>query len=152
MKKIVLIAVIALFAGSAMFTATSCRSKAKKAADAATELEAQITEEVKELVGDVEVTTGWADNDYTKQVPKPEMAIKASGESGLGYSAAFENATIDQIKVYVAKLKEAGFTVDASETDGEFYIFTASNGNDYSVLVSMAEGESGILISKPISL
>ncbi len=147
MKKVLLIAAIVMFAASAMFTVSSCRNKAKKAE---AELEQQVADKVEELVEDVEISTKWTNNDYTKLVPKPEMEVIAAGESELGYSASFSNATVEQVKNYVAKLKDAGFTVNAFENDGEIYSYPAQNADGYSVAITFAQGQSGIVIAKPM--
>jgi hypothetical protein len=95
------------------------------------------------------VGTGWGNNEYTKQVPEPDMEVSESGESALGYSANFKDATVEQIKGYAAKVKGAGFNKQVSEMGGEFYMFNAENADGWSVLISWEEGKAGILISKP---
>jgi hypothetical protein len=97
------------------------------------------------------VGSSWQNNEYTKSMPAPDMDVKASGESRLGYSAAFKKATLDQIKEYAAKVKSAGFNQGVSESGGSsYYTFSAKNADGYSVLISWAGDENGgILISKP---
>ncbi len=137
---------IVLCLAAAMF-ATSCGGNAskKKAADIVTEAE-QKAEEVTKAKS---VSTSWQNNDFTKQVPKPDIELTAAGEASLGYSANFKNATLAEVKAYAAKVKAAGFDKNAYESDGDMYNFTAENAAGWSVMISWATGQSGVLISKP---
>lgn len=95
----------------------------------------------------------WPDNEYTKQVPTPDMKILHSNSDDDGFTVAFNNASAEQIKAYASKLKEAGFTTDAEEEDKEvmgmaIYSYTASNSDGYSVSLTFAVGSAGLVISK----
>ena len=85
----------------------------------------------------------WPDNEYTKQVPKPDFKLLAVSldEEDESFTAAFMNATAEEVKAYAEKVKEAGFTVDPELQDETvmgmtIYSYTASNGNGYTVTVS----------------
>ena len=135
---------IVLCLAAAMF-ATSCGGNAskKQAADGATETktEAKAPAKVAEA--------GWESNDYTKQVPKPDIAIMSAGESGTSYGVNFNNATLEQVKAYAAKVKAAGFDKGASENDGERYYFNAGNAAGWNVMIMMNGGQSMMTITKP---
>lgn len=95
----------------------------------------------------------WPDNEYTKQVPTPDMKILHSNSDDDGFTVAFNNASAEQIKAYAEKLKAAGFTTDAEEEDKEvmgmaIYSYTASNSDGYSVSLTFAVGSAGLVISK----
>ncbi len=146
MKTKVQFAALVLLALTAMCTA-SCGGNAtkKQAVDAADELEQQVME----ALNVKNVSSKWENNEYTRQLPKPDIVVAAAGESDLGYSASFAAATLAQIKAYAAKVKEAGFDKEVWESDGDTYIYSADNADGWSVMVSWAEGQAGVLISKP---
>ena len=112
------------------------------------------------VVGDIEknaekvveaksTSSGWESNEFTKQLPTPEISISAAGESSMGYSANFSNATLEQVKTYTAKVKTAGFNVEVYESDDDAYSFSAKNASGWSVLITWRKEQSGVLISKP---
>ncbi|GHT28200.1 hypothetical protein AGMMS49574_02050 [Bacteroidia bacterium] len=107
-----------------------------------------IQKQTESVVEAKSVSSGWESNDYTKQVPKPDISISAAGESQLGYSANFNNATLEQVKAYAAKVKEAGFNIEAYEGDGDMYSYSAKNAAGYGVYLNWAQGQAGVLISK----
>ncbi len=95
----------------------------------------------------------WPDNKFTRLIPKPNMELMAASTDGQTCSVALKNATLEQIKDYVEKVKAAGFSVDAEVTDQEIdgsviYYYTAKNSDGYTITVSSANGISGILIGK----
>jgi len=96
--------------------------------------------------------SGWPENEFTKQVPKPkfETTFGSSDEYSFG---ALTGAGIDQLKDYVKDLQKAGFTQNASTTDENMFGFVvygyeASNGKGYRVEVAYAMGMSTISISR----
>ena len=112
------------------------------------------------VVGDIEkkaekvveaksTSSGWENNEFTKQLPAPEISISAAGESSMGYSANFGNATLEQVQTYAAKVKSAGFNVEVYESADDTYSFSAKNASGWSVLITWRQGQSGVLISKP---
>lgn len=95
----------------------------------------------------------WPENEYTNQVPKPDMKLLHSKTDEDGFTAAFNNASADQIKAYAEKLKSAGFTEDVEVEDNEvmgmtIYSFSALNSSGYSVTLTFAVGSAGMTISK----
>lgn len=134
------------------FLAVSCGNKGAKqqSADRQSDIERQVTEDI---VGSIEnvSTDKWVDNEYTKLVPKPDMAVSESANTGMGYSIVFaRSVTLDQMKAYAEKLKQAGFNVDCgdSESDG-IYSFWGDNAAGWSVRVTVTSNANNLLISKP---
>jgi hypothetical protein len=132
-----------------MFAACGGNASKKQGENAAADIATEAEQQVKEATEAKSVSASWENNDFTKQVPKPDIAITAAGESRVGYSANFNKATLEQVKAYAAKVKAAGFNVGATERDGDTYMFDAKNAAGWSVLISWSAGKSGILISKP---
>ena len=96
----------------------------------------------------------WPDNEYTRLLPKPDIALLAASTDEDGFSAAFSNATVEQIRSYAEKVKDKGFNVDVDITDETvsgyvIYSFTASNASGYTVDISFAAGVSGLSVSAP---
>ena len=150
------ISVIALAIG--MFALTSCGGGNSKK-QGGTDLEKAAEEIVKDVVKKAEVketvTANWPDNEYTKQLSKPEIVIKIAGIAEMGgkkmFSLTFADGTKkEQIKACVEKVKADGFTKNASESDGgdTYYMFSASNNAGYDVLVSWAPTAAGLMVSK----
>jgi hypothetical protein len=112
--------------------------------------------------GGVEITgyeltmNNWADNEYTKQLSKPEIGIKAAGMVKAGSSEMFsltfaDGTTKEQIKACVEKVKSDGFTQGASESDDDtIYSYSAKNSAGYSVSVIWTDSPSsgGLMVSK----
>lgn len=96
----------------------------------------------------------WPDNEYTKLLPKPDFDLLAAGTDSQQFTASFAGVTVEKIKDYAAKVKNAGFSVDAQDEDynyGELlmYTFTAYNSDGYCVELFFSAGVSGITLSKP---
>ncbi|MDR1720243.1 MAG: hypothetical protein LBR67_09050 [Dysgonamonadaceae bacterium] len=127
--------------------AVACGSKDKQK-DPISSLEKEIT---KKLDAKQTQSAGWPDNEYTKVLPKPDIKCGASGSSVLGFSVTFDKTTIEKVKEYAEKVKKAGFTANAFESGGDSYMYSAENEAGYSVLLSWADGQAGVLISKPKS-
>jgi hypothetical protein len=132
----------------AMF-ATSCGGNAnkKQSADTATETATGAATETKAPARILD--EGWESNDFTAQVPKPDIAIRSAGERGSTYGVNFNSATLEQVKAYAAKLRAAGFDRNVSETDAESYSFSAENAAGWNVYTRWGDGQSGVMISKP---
>jgi hypothetical protein len=137
--------VIAMAISLVMVSCGGGNSSKKQADNLATEAE----KKAESVVAAKNVSSGWESNEYTKLVPKPEIAINAAGESSMGYSADFNKPTLEQVKAYVEKVKAAGFNVGAYESNGDMYSYTAKNADGWKVLISWSQGQSGVLISKP---
>ena len=105
----------------------------------------------------VETTKGgadWTNNEYTKQLPKPDIIVRRAEKGPNGYNVDFEynSATLENLKAYVAKLKTAGFDKDVyEELDGERYSVTLFNAAGWRVIVSNSSGRF-MIISKPEDL
>ncbi len=90
----------------------------------------------------------WPDNEWTRLLPKPTMAVTATWADEDGFSAAFTDVTVDMVKNYAKQLEAAGFNVDPEVIDmSGMYMFSARNKDGYSVDLSFAEGSSGLSIS-----
>jgi hypothetical protein len=125
--------------------AVSCGGSGSKKPGGVSDIEKQAAKTVETK----SVSSGWESNEYTKQLPKPDISVSAAGESSMGYSANFSNATLEQVKAYAAKVKTSGFSADAYESDGDTYTFSAKNAAGWSVLITWSQGRAGVLISKP---
>ena len=95
----------------------------------------------------------WPENDFTKQVPRPDFEITGCTEDENFFDVAFANVDLDAVKAYAEKLKKAGFTVDPDElTAGEdTYAYSAENKDGYEVELFYYGGASpwaGFRISK----
>ena len=93
-------------------------------------------------------------NDFTKQIPKPDIAIKSAhstGQHGEIYMVNFQDATIEQVRAYAEKVKAAGFTIGADEGDGgDYYTYNAKNAAGWEVsLILTSRGGASITIHKP---
>ena len=104
--------------------------------------------------GTLQMGGDWPDNEFTKLVPKPDFAISLAGGEGGSFGITFIDASIEQIKDYVEKVKAAGFTINAETEDMAaagmvIYSYTAQNASGYTVTVFSASGMTGMSIEKP---
>ena len=112
------------------------------------------TLEIVAAEGEFEQLDGeWPKNEFTKQVPKPELKPTAANIQDKSFSVAFVDATVEDIRNYVEELKKAGFTVDATNKDVEImgvlaYAYVASNEKGYKVEVTYAQTMCGMTITK----
>ena len=95
----------------------------------------------------------WPENEYTKQVPKPPFGLTAAGTDEYGFSVAFIGVETDDLRDYVEKLKDKGFTKDVESEDTEMFgivmfTYAASNSKGYRVEVTSAMGVCGMTITK----
>lgn len=110
--------------------------------------------EIEATEGEIEQLDGnWPKNDFTKQVPKPDFQPTAANTQEKSFSVAFVDAKVEDIRNYVEELKNAGFTVNATNKDVEVfgvvaYAYTASNGNGYKVEVTYAQDMCGMTITR----
>lgn len=143
----------ALMCIAAVTMMTACGSGENKKESDADKAGKEIMEELGIDIKET-VTENWPSNEYTKQVPEPDIDIKVSGTAKLGDNEVFsttfaDGTTKEQIKGYVEKLKSAGFTIEASESGAdEYYMFNAKNNTGYDVLVSWASSAAGMMIGK----
>jgi len=96
----------------------------------------------------------WPENDFTKQIPKPDFGLTVGDMTDSEFSVLFQGATIEQIKDYVEKVKATGFTVNASTEDENImgiviYSYEAKNSAGYKVEVFSAMGMAGLTVTKP---
>jgi len=94
----------------------------------------------------------WPENEFTKQVPRPNFEVGIGTLTEEGYTAIC-GASITDLKDYVESLKRAGFNKDADTTDTSAFGFTvysysANNGKGYYVDIGNTMGMSSIAITK----
>ena len=95
----------------------------------------------------------WPENDFTKLVPKPDLELFAASTDAEEFTVAFNNATIEQVREYVTKVKAAGFNLNEEVEDQEMmgmviYSFYAESSSGYSVEIFFASGTTGMTITK----
>lgn len=95
----------------------------------------------------------WPENEFTKLLPKPDLERYGPNGDDSFFSVAFADATVEQIREYAEKVKEAGFTVDPEVIDGEImgmtmFSYSASNGAGYTATVNFGSGSSAVSIRK----
>ena len=103
--------------------------------------------------GTAQLGGDWPDNEYTRQVPKPELPIYASSLEGDSFSVVFSGAETASLKAYAVMLKEAGFTLEAEEQEQtlygvSMYTYVAENAAGFRVSLYFASGTGGLTISK----
>ena len=92
----------------------------------------------------------WPSNEFTKQVPKPDLTIYAAEDGPNGYNVDFIGATFEQIKAYADKVKAAGFDKVVNEdSDSDMYSYSANNAAGWRVVVSKSGAGSFMIIMKP---
>lgn len=103
----------------------------------------------------IDVGSGkWPDNEFTRILPKPSMAINTTYVEDSGFSVIFaEGATKDAVKAYEAQLKSKGFTIDPEAFDQAMmgmvmYTYSASNSAGYRVELSFVSGTATLSVSK----
>jgi predicted small secreted protein len=104
--------------------------------------------------GGVQIGRNWPDNEFTKLIPKPDFTVSIGAGSEDNFNVMFSGATIEQIRAYAEKVKNAGFDIDVKIEDESamgmvIYTFDAKNADGYSVNVFSAAGMSGVTIEKP---
>lgn len=95
----------------------------------------------------------WPENEFTKLLPKPDLERYGANGDDSFFTVAFAGATVEQIREYAEKVKEAGFTVDPEVIDGEMmgmtmFSYSASNGAGYTATVNFGSGSSAVSIRK----
>ena len=103
--------------------------------------------------GEGQIGGDWPDNEFTKLIPKPDFELSAASGDDRMFTVAFSNATIEGIREYAEKLKDAGFTVDAEVTDSEamgmtIYTYIASNGKGVTAELAFGLGASSLALKK----
>jgi len=96
----------------------------------------------------------WPENEYTKLLPKPEIALVASATDDNQFGVVFQGATAEDIRAYAKKVESAGFSVDIVTEDQEIlgmttFTYKAQNNTGYTVEILFAMGLSSLTISKP---
>ena len=100
-----------------------------------------------------ELAYDWPDNEFTKQLPKPdfENIMVVTDEESMTVVAM--NSTVEEAREYAEKLKKAGFTESLDENERKVegavvYSFTASNGKGYEISMIHTSGMTNVSISK----
>lgn len=104
--------------------------------------------------GEGQLGGNWPDNEFTKLVPKPGFTLAAANTDDMGFSVAFSDATIEQMRDYAEQVKAAGFDQNITTEDQEvmgmvIFNFSASNADGYTVEIFSASGTSGMSITAP---
>ena len=86
-------------------------------------------------------TSQWPDNQFTRQVPKPDYDVTFGSVNDTEFIALGGNATVKQLRDYVKKLQRAGFTRNADTQDESAagmtsYIYRADNGKGWQVEIN----------------
>ncbi|MBO4277924.1 MAG: hypothetical protein J5925_05970 [Clostridia bacterium] len=92
-------------------------------------------------------STEWPKTGYAAQVPAPGFKMISSQDEDDGFSAAFTGVTYDEAKAYAAKLKNAGFTVNADELDykeSNMYSYEAENAAGVAVSLFFVQSNESI--------
>jgi len=95
----------------------------------------------------------WPDNEFTRQLPKPDFEIASVTTREIDFSAVCAGVTVEQLREYAQKLQKAGFTEDIVVNDEnlmdmDFYTFTAKNSRGYQAEINHAMGTSTFAVSK----
>jgi hypothetical protein len=89
----------------------------------------------------------WPDNEFTKQIPKPDIAIAATATEGGEFIVTFSGATEDTVKAYIEKVKAAGYNGELFEGSG-MVSFEGANAAGYKVNIVYSAMASAMTISK----
>ena len=103
--------------------------------------------------GEGQLGGNWPDNEYTRLVPRPDFELYAAGTDEESFFVSFSNVTVEEIKIYAAKVKAAGFNINEEVEDQEIggivvYSFIAENADGYTVEITSAAGVNAMTISK----
>ena len=95
----------------------------------------------------------WPDNEFTRQLPKPDFEIVSVTSTTADFSAMCARVTMEQLREYAREVQEAGFTEDVvikdeNLMDMDFYTFTAKNSYGYQAEISHAMGASTFAVRK----
>ena len=95
----------------------------------------------------------WMENEFTKQVPKPNFSMMGAAVEGDSFTVVFLGTSADEIKAYVQELKSKGFTQDEEVVEEEMmgivmYSYSASNKAGYRVEIYSTFGTAGMTITK----
>ena len=104
--------------------------------------------------GEAQLGGNWPDNEYTKLVPKPDFTLMGASVDSDGFTVAFTDATLEQMRDYAEKVKAKGFTIDPESEEQEvmgmvIFTYAASNADGYRIEIVSAAGTSGITITAP---
>ena len=98
----------------------------------------------------VPIGANWPDNEFTKLIPKPDFAVNINSNLSYKFSMDMMTATPEQVKAYVEKLKESGFTdIIANQDEEDLFTFVAKNEAGYELLLSCKTDYKGIIINSP---
>ena len=96
---------------------------------------------------------GWPENEYTNLLPPVpgKLALADSYELENGFSVMLSNADLTAAKEYSAAIKNAGFSINATESVFEqvnMCMFTGENANGYSVELIYSSGTMAVTVKK----
>lgn len=96
---------------------------------------------------------GWPDNDFTKQVPKPEQAFIEEAMADNSACYTYPNWTVAQAREYVEKLKNNGFHVSSTMIDStdDYLIYLKNEDESYQVSVAADGINPTLIISIPFN-
>ena len=114
---------------------TACSGKKQSGDDSQASAKANSAD-----AGDVQTESGWPENEWTAQVPKPQLFVKHTEAMSGMFIVGFSSMTYDAAKAYAGQLEEAGF---ARVTDSAMnkdtprnYEFFGKNAEGYTAHVS----------------
>jgi hypothetical protein len=95
----------------------------------------------------------WPDNEFTKLVPKPDLAVLATNTTEDEFGVVFSEATLAQVKAYTEEVKKEGFTVEPETNEQiisgvQIYSYTAKNEDGYELEISYSAGAATFKIYK----
>jgi len=94
----------------------------------------------------------WPDNEFTRQVPKPDFAIITIVSNDSVFSAEFEIITEEQALTYAEQLIAAGFTPvrvgDSHHDKGERYRLDTDNAAGYSLVFTWLPNTTNLMINR----
>ena len=94
----------------------------------------------------------WPDNEFTRQVPKPDFAIITIVSNDSVFSADFEIITEEQALTYAEQLIAAGFTPvrvgDSHHDKGERYRLDTDNAAGYSLVFTWLPNTTNLMINR----
>ena len=86
-------------------------------------------------------TAQWPDNEFTRQVPKPNFAVSVGSITDTEFAVLGSGATMENLRDYTKQLQRAGFNKNAETTDEAAfgmatYSYRADNNKGYQVEIN----------------
>ncbi|MDO5555223.1 MAG: hypothetical protein Q4G09_00785 [Clostridia bacterium] len=146
MKKTIIIGLLAVVMCLAL---TGCgQEKTNNEGNEQTGTQQQEQQESQQQNNGISDSLGWPNNDFTKQVPKPEQTFTEEALSDSSSCYTYPNWTVAQAKLYVDKLENSGFTISStySDTDTEYYVVLKNADGSYQATVTSNPVDGGALV------